>query len=116
MASVGSRAEVGLAADGNDMIDAGDYAICRNLLQATEPLPGDCNNNGTVDAADYVVWRKGLGTAYTQADYNVWRTHFGQPPGSGSSASANTSVPEPATFVLLTFAVTGWSLRRGRAA
>ena len=40
MASVGSRAEVGLAADGNGMIDAGDYAIWRNRLQATEPLPG----------------------------------------------------------------------------
>src|SRR5262245_24788108 len=38
-------------------------------------IPGDFNGNGTVDAADYVVWRK---TGGTQADYTTWRTHFGQ--------------------------------------
>ena len=39
---------------------------------------GDYNRDGTVDAADYVVWRSGLGTTYTQADYDVWRANFGQ--------------------------------------
>ncbi len=29
-----------------------------NFLVAA-PLPGDYNGNGTVDAADYVLWRKG---------------------------------------------------------
>ena len=56
-------------------------------------LPGDFNANGMVDAADYVVWRKGLGTIYTQNDYNVWRTNFGQPGGSGAGATANAAVP-----------------------
>ena len=46
-------------------------------------LLGDDNLDGVVDAADYVVWRRGLGTIYNQADYNVWRTHFGQTAGSG---------------------------------
>lgn len=56
-------------------------------------LPGDYNLNGTVDAADYVLWRKFLGTtgvpAYEGADgdgdteigvgdYGVWKGHFGQ--------------------------------------
>ena len=41
-------------------------------------IPGDFNNNGTVDAADYVVWRKGIGVAPTQDNYNLWRAHFGQ--------------------------------------
>ena len=27
------------------------------------PIPGDFNHDGTVDAADYVVWRKGVGVA-----------------------------------------------------
>ena len=31
--------------------------------------PGDFNDDGTVDAADYVVWRKILGTIYTQAEF-----------------------------------------------
>jgi hypothetical protein len=35
-------------------------------------------------------------------DYNVWRTHFGQTTGSGSSSSG--AVPEPAAILLLLFA------------
>jgi hypothetical protein len=55
-------------------------------------LVGDYNQNGVVDAADYVVWRKTLDssvTPYTSADGNgdcavdgadrsVWMAHFGQ--------------------------------------
>jgi hypothetical protein len=62
------------------------------------PGVGDFNLNGKVDAADYVVWRKNNGT---QADYNLWRSHFGQTAGSGSSTVANVPVPEPATIALL---------------
>jgi T5SS/PEP-CTERM-associated repeat protein len=63
-------------------------------------LPGDFNHNGVVDAVDYVVWRKGLGTTYSQSVYNIWRAHFGQTAGSGTSAIVN-AVPEPAALVLL---------------
>ena len=96
------------------------------VLTSPAGVPGDYNNNGTVDAADYVVWRKNNNTATTlpndstpgtsPADYTVWRSHFGQPPGSGSGAIANAAVPEPATFLLLMFGVAGWCLRRRRAA
>ena len=58
-----------------------------------EPVPGDYNQNGTVDAADYVVWRNGVGTTYTQGDYDVWRAHFGQTAGSG--AAGYPCVPPP---------------------
>ena len=40
-------------------------------------LDGDYNDNGIVDAADYVVWRTGLGTTYTQNDYTVCAPNFG---------------------------------------
>jgi hypothetical protein len=64
------------------------------------PLPGDYNHNGAVDAADYVVWRK---TEGTPAGYNAWRTHFGQPSGSGTAAvSPSSAVPEPAALLLIT--------------
>jgi hypothetical protein len=58
---------------------------------------GDFNADGTVNAADYVVWRNGLGTTFTQADYDVWRAHFGQTRGSGASHAA---IPEPCTSAL----------------
>ena len=57
---------------------------------APSTLPGDYNQNGTVDAADYVVWRNGLGTTYTQTDYDVWRANFGTTAGSGSGATAGS--------------------------
>ncbi|HVT30533.1 MAG TPA: PEP-CTERM sorting domain-containing protein [Lacipirellulaceae bacterium] len=61
---------------------------------------GDFNHDGTVDASDYVVWRKGLGTTYTLDAYNTWRTNFGMPNSSKASASS-VAVPEPATWVIL---------------
>jgi hypothetical protein len=64
-------------------------------------IAGDFNADGTVNAADYVVWRKGLGTTFTQDDYNVWRTHFEQTAGSGVAATVNAAVPEPTSVLLL---------------
>ena len=77
-------------------------------------LAADFNHDGTVDADDYVVWRKNPGGIYTQNDFNTWRAHFGQTTGSGSGttssatgsaiASVDTStpaVPEPSTLVML---------------
>ena len=63
-------------------------------------LLGDYNRNGTVDAADYAVWRDGLRTVYNQADYQIWKTHFGEIRGGGSSAIANAAVPEPSSLVI----------------
>src|SRR5205085_9189396 len=59
--------------------------------------PGDFNHDGSVDAADYVVWRKNGGSS---ADYDNWRAHFGQTytPGGGATSAA---VPEPTGCILL---------------
>jgi hypothetical protein len=60
------------------------------LLAFSTPLAGDFDQNGVVDAADYVAWRKGLGTDYTHDDYEVWRAHFGTGSsgiGAGSGAA-----------------------------
>jgi sugar lactone lactonase YvrE len=83
-------------------------------------LPGDYNDDGSVDAADYVVWRKGLGTIYDQNDYQTWRAHFGTSIGPGSGAALpsaeplSAAVPEPAAFVVLIFAAAGGFIRRRR--
>lgn len=71
------------------------------VLSVGAGLPGDFNQNGVVDAPDYVLWRDNLGTTYTQNDYNVWRTHFGQTAGGGTGATASAAVPEPTTLALL---------------
>jgi hypothetical protein len=83
------------------------------------PMHGDFNDDGIVDAADYVVWRAGLGTTYTQADYDLWRANFGagstgMAAGSGAGdpharvpAFADrlpAAVPELATIVFAGFA------------
>jgi hypothetical protein len=60
-------------------------------------LAGDFNDDGAVDAADYVVWRKNTGGTYTQADFNTWRANFGEASGAGARRSAS-AVPEPADF------------------
>jgi hypothetical protein len=63
-------------------------------------LPGDFNDDGIVNAADYVVWRK---TDGSQAGYDLWRANFGRTAGHGSLASG--TVPEPATAMLLLAAI-----------
>jgi hypothetical protein len=75
-------------------------------------LPGDFNLDGTVDAADYVVWRKTNGT---QDHYDMWRTNFGRTAAGGNGAGASRSVflvPEPCSNVLVLLAVMIASLGR----
>jgi hypothetical protein len=96
-------------------VSAGDITVMDVIgYDAAGPqLSGDYNNNGVVDAADYVAWRKGLGTTYTQNDYDVWRAHFGQTAGSGAGAISNNAVPEPTTLVMIFIGAIGmYSLRR----
>jgi hypothetical protein len=70
-------------------------------------LPGDFNNDGAVNAADYVTLRKNSGGMYTPDDYNTWRADFGASSGSASSMTTAPTVPEPATLFLLFGAATG---------
>jgi T5SS/PEP-CTERM-associated repeat protein len=86
------------------------------VLRVTGPgVPGDYNDDGKVDAADYVVWRKYSGTPTTLPNdphggtigtlqFNTWRANFGNMAGSGG-ASENEAIPEPATLVLLLVAI-----------
>jgi autotransporter-associated beta strand protein len=69
-------------------------------------LAGDFNNDEAVNAADYVSWRKGVGTTYSLSDYGVWRANFGQSSAAGSD-SMFTTVPEPRTVTLMLLAAAG---------
>ena len=74
------------------------------------PPVGDYNLNGIVDAVDYVVWRKGLGTTYLQAEYDVWRANFGKTVNDGAAVS--TQAPEPVSAVFIACAASLLVLRR----
>ncbi len=87
----------------------------RNNFGTPVGLPGDYNNDNRVDAADYLVWRKTVGTTDLAADGNgdgtidtkdldVWRSHFGKTftPAAGSEAvETSNTIPEPTTLFLL---------------
>jgi hypothetical protein len=88
-------------------------------------LVGDFNDDGIVNAGDYVVWRKNLNTTNTlpndphggtigAAQFNTWRENFGNVAGSGSSASE--AIPEPSAAVLLVVGILSACLMRHRAA
>ena len=47
-------------------------------------LAGDFNLDYVVDAADYTVWRDGLGQhVHSRVDYDVWKANFGHSNGLG---------------------------------
>ena len=61
--------------------------------------PGDFDKSGTVDSADYIVWRKSDGS---NEGYNEWRANFGTV--YSGSGTGSTSVPEPSSAMLLVVA------------
>jgi hypothetical protein len=72
-------------------------------------VPGDFNFDGTVDAADFVMWRK---TGGGQAAYDNWKKNFDNSIGSGAGADARSAVPEPTTLSVLFLYVAALLRRR----
>ncbi|MEO0529090.1 MAG: hypothetical protein AAF266_00800 [Planctomycetota bacterium] len=74
----------------------------------TPTLVGDYNGDGLVNAADYTVWRDTLDSVtelaadgdgdgiIDQDDYDLWSANF------GDASVSPTSVPEPASLLLVT--------------
>lgn len=98
-------------------LTSGDLAGHTLLTVGELPnTPGDYNDDGIVNTADYTLWRDNLGAnlafpnetatpgEVTQEDYVVWRSNF----GSGASFALTTSpsiVPEPSSMLLLLMAL-----------
>jgi T5SS/PEP-CTERM-associated repeat protein len=90
-------------------------------------LPGDYNQNGVVDAADYSVWRNYVGSptslpnddtqGVADDDYARWRANFGSSVDGSASAilsALGNSAPEPSGMILFLTAIAGLSfVRRG---
>jgi hypothetical protein len=103
-----------------------DFAFHFQLTQLPPQNDGDYNENGLVDAADYVLWRKTVGTSDLTADGDgdgdvddndlvYWQERFGNVTAGGGSLSFEL-VPEPAGVAMLLGAagVLGLPQRRRR--
>jgi hypothetical protein len=95
------------------------YTTGEVTFLAASGLPGDFNGDGVVNAADYTVWRDGLGKTYQPDALGVWKKHFGSGPGGGAALLASTPqspvVPEPSAFFLLSVGlITVCATRRTR--
>jgi hypothetical protein len=82
----------------------------------SQPYPGDYNDDGAVDAADYIVWRKTEGDSgyflpadgdpnyrIDSQDHDVWQTHFGSSTETGLAfiPPEVPAVPEPTSLLMV---------------
>jgi glucose/arabinose dehydrogenase len=92
------------------MFDNGQIYELQPIIIST---PGDYNDDGTVDAADYVVWRNNVGTnvllpndaignTIGPAHYDQWRANFGE---TDLAAGGGHTIPELATARLLILSI-----------
>lgn len=111
-----------------------DTALTDSQIMALVPPPlppaqvGDFNQNGKVDGADYVLWRKNVGSASALPNdngtalpvgvdhYNLWRANFGNGAGSGAGELSGAAVPEPTSvlFVVVASALSLMGIGRSR--
>jgi hypothetical protein len=97
------------AASGPDR--PGPSTIQLRLTSASEELLGDFNQDGTVDAVDYTVWRNNVGEGSLPNSgmlggpvgpdhYDLWKAHYGDSnPGSSAASASGLAVPEPRTLL-----------------
>jgi hypothetical protein len=72
-------------------------------------VDGDFNEDGTIDAADYVAWRK---SGLSDGDYNIWVSNFGEPSSAAGGGGNTGGVPEPTSVVLVAIGACLVALRR----
>ena len=101
--------QVVLLSDASDLAGADNNAaqdvFVASLNWMPTTLAGDYNHDGSVNAADYVIVRKSLGTNVTpssgadgtgsgtvdEGDFAIWREHFGETLSVGGAASLPTN-------------------------
>jgi Tol biopolymer transport system component len=107
MTAGGDVAEWQFSPDGQSLVYLADQDVDEQFelysVSFTDVTPGDFNHDGVVNAADYTVWRNGLGATYAAEDYTLWKRNFGAGAGGNSavSATSESAVPEPHAWLLL---------------
>jgi hypothetical protein len=85
-----------------------NYSTIGQIILNFTGLAGDWNQDGKVDAADYVTWRKDpTGHGGNPDGYNIWRQNFGNPGSASGTANNIGAVPEPAALILLLWTIAG---------
>ena len=76
------------------------------------PEPGgDFDEDGDVDGNDLLAWQRGeVSNPPSQSDLDDWQASFGSV--ASSAAAASTTVPEPATGIILLFGMVAMLFRR----
>ncbi len=96
-------------------------------ISATAGLPGDYNLDGTVNLADYTVWRDSNGSSTSlpnenpdattpgvvdQEDYQFWKSQFGATFPLATPSAITVQVPEPSAVVIAGLMIGGLFARR----
>ena len=92
------------------------YSVSNTSFSISLPAIGDFNGNGVVNGGDLAIWRSGYGTqsgaSFTDGDddgdgdvdgtdFMNWQRNQGH----GSSLTAVSNIPEPATLILFLFSL-----------
>jgi hypothetical protein len=104
-------------------LDVSTTAVMLSIVGSLPGVPGDYNDNGVVDAADYVLWRDGGSLendptpGIQPEDYDFWRARFGNSAAGAHGAGPASPVPEPTDLlhvITLLAVVRAWARRAGR--
>ncbi|TWT87613.1 PEP-CTERM motif protein [Pseudobythopirellula maris] len=111
--------------DTGDLVEVAPEDV-EYFYDASAGLAGDYNNDGSVDAADFTVWRDNLGDPNENAlsnngdgqngvdiaDYDRWVQNYG---ARAAVSGPSSAVPEPGSAALLALAATALAAVRRRA-
>lgn len=127
--AIGTWGAVGSGADNESGLITGT-GLLQVSTMVSDLLIGDYNEDGTVNIADYTLWRNNLGAdgsmlanrdpanmgVIATADYDSWKANFGETSTAAAVASLS-NVPEPTSYLLLTIGLLGlWKTRKAIAA
>lgn len=91
----------------------GDNAVSLIVEETTiTAMPGDFNEDGVVNAADFVAWRNGLQDEHSTAGYEDFYQNFGASSADASFATQAVPEPNPVLLILLATLLSFTALRR----